>query len=43
MDNNKYIYVVFRHRRAIVDYDDDGTFLDIILKTEEKAKEYIKS
>ncbi len=41
MNNYEYIYVVFRHHQAMVDYDDDNIFLDIIFKTEEEAKNYI--
>ena len=42
MDNNEYVYVVFRCHEAMFDAD-ERTYLDIILKTEEEAKKYIKA
>jgi len=41
INNNEYVYIVFCHTRALVDYDDDKISLEIIFKTEEETNDYI--
>jgi hypothetical protein len=42
MNNDEYVYVIFRTEYTMVDYDIDKLYLEKIVKLEDEAKEYIK-
>lgn len=41
--DNEFVYLIFRKHISIVDYDDDQLYLEIIVKTEEEAVNYINN
>ena len=41
INNDEYVYIVFRTTERLVDYDKTSLEIIVILKTEEEANDYI--